>query len=210
MDQISRPMLIALLAVVGLAAVWMLALRPGAQQAAAPAPVTAPGAAGLGRAIDKAHGASGASDRANGRIEKATGEAPAAAPATPAAKAPSKPAAHAAAPAPAKPAVKGPAAPVLRALDRGNVVVLLFAGEGADDANARRAVRGARGHGIFVRVAPISRLADYAAVTRDVQVLAAPTVLVIGPDRKARPIVGLTDEREIRAVIGDARARPRR
>jgi hypothetical protein len=73
MAQISRPFQIALVAMVLLAAVWMLALRghrsatsgssapvPASTQAATPSPIyhgSAPGVEGLSRAISKAHGA---------------------------------------------------------------------------------------------------------------------------------------------------------
>jgi len=69
-SQVSRPMQIALLAAVAFAGVWFVALRPkpvpppGTPAAAPAKPAVAPGAAGLGRAVDKAKGAAAvATDR---------------------------------------------------------------------------------------------------------------------------------------------------
>jgi hypothetical protein len=212
MDQVSRPMLIALLATVALAGVWMVALRPKADAGggtptpaanAAPAP-KAPGTAGLGRAVDHAKDAVAESKTSAARAEGAAntvGEGTAKAPAPGTAKTPaSKPAAvspNASASTPAADAV-------LRELAGGKAVVLLFAGDGADDAAAKRAVGAAKGSRVAVHVAPLSRLGDYRAILAGADVLSAPTVLVIGPDRKARVITGVTEAGEVRAAVADA------
>ena len=141
MDQVSKPLLGLLLATVGLAGTWMVALRPHGASTAADAPLvpppaavapkhTAPGAAGLGRAVDKAKGAAAASERSNAKAETAAGQAPthdstavgagAAKPAAPAkATAPAKPAtpvkAHAPAKHPTPVKTHAPAKPVVTA-----------------------------------------------------------------------------------------------
>ena len=76
MSQISPPIRIVLIAAIGLIAAWMLFLRPKTEEAPAPtpAPATAPGVTGLSNAVDKAKGASATSDKANEKIQKATGE----------------------------------------------------------------------------------------------------------------------------------------
>jgi cytoskeletal protein RodZ len=250
MDQVSRPMLLALLATVGLAGVWMVALRPKADAGGAtPAPAAqapkAPGTAGLGRAIDHAKDAVGASQTSAAQAEGATkaaseGAAKAAPAAAAMAVAPktraskpttartktraskpttartksraSQPATSAVKAPASQPAVASPNAAastpaadaVLRELARGEAVVLLFAGDGADDAAAKRAVVAARGKRVAVHVAPLSRLGDYRAILADTEVLSAPTVLVIGPDRKARAITGVTEAGEVRAAVADA------
>lgn len=177
MDQVSRPLVAALIAVVGLAGAWMMVLRPKSDSAgpdaAQPAAVT-----------------------------------PAPAPAT-------KPAAKPAAQAPkatpqerAKVAKSDPSAPIMRDLDKGKTAVLLFWNPlGSDDRAALEAARAAdrRGGNVTVRIANIEDVADYAAITRGVQVLQAPTTLVIGPDKKARAIVGYTEASEIDQLVGDAR-----
>ena len=65
-SQISPPIRIVLIAVVGLLAAWMLFLRPKTEPTPAPtpAPATAPGVTGLSKAVDKAKDASAASDKA--------------------------------------------------------------------------------------------------------------------------------------------------
>src|SRR5688500_8790715 len=98
MDQVSRPMLIALAATIALAAVWLVALRPKTAEIAdtPAAPVTA---------IDTAKGAAATSDAANANLAAATGGATAAPAPTAAA-----PATAAAAPAPAPSAAEPKAA----------------------------------------------------------------------------------------------------
>lgn len=76
MSQISPPIRIVLIAVIGLIASWMLFLRPKTEDVPAPtpAPATAPGVTGLSKAVDKAKGASATSDKANEKLQQATGE----------------------------------------------------------------------------------------------------------------------------------------
>src|SRR3954469_7387074 len=112
-DQVSRPMQIALVAVVLLAGMWFTVLKPKPdsgsdfQPTAAKARPGAPGVKGLAKAVGAAKGAAATSDAANAKVQAATGSAakPAAAKATLTAK----PKATAPA-ATAKPAVKPAAA----------------------------------------------------------------------------------------------------
>jgi len=98
-DQVSRPMQIALVAVVLLAGMWFTVLKPKpdsgsdfkptatpAASSAASQPA-APGVKGLATAVDKAKGAAATSDAANAGIQAATGGSAAAATTRPAAKA---------------------------------------------------------------------------------------------------------------------------
>jgi hypothetical protein len=97
--------------------------------------------------------------------------------------------------------------PILGELANGKVVVaIFFNGAAADDRAALRAVRAANRHGGLVKVHAISivDVGKYTALTTGVQVLQAPTVLVIGPDRKARTIVGYTEVKEIDQMVSDA------
>jgi hypothetical protein len=50
---------------------------------------------------------------------------------------------------------------------------------------------------------PVQDVGDYNALTTGVQVLQAPTVLVIGPDHKARTITGYTEVKEIDQTVSD-------
>ena len=205
MDQVSRPMLIALAATVALAALWLVALRPKPPEVAdtPAAPVTE---------VAKAKGAAVASDDANARVAAATGNAPAAAPA-PAAAAPAAPAPSAAKPAaPAaaepKPANRDEAA-VVRDIRRGKVVVMLFwNAKGADDVATRGAVRDLSRHGgkVAVHVVPISRVGRYESITAGVTINQSPTTLVIDKQRRTRAIVGLTEPGELSQAVRDALA----
>jgi hypothetical protein len=99
-DQVSRPMQIALVAVVLLAGMWFTVLKPKpADDTASVTPATptptattsatkvAPGVTGLTKAVDKAKAASAKSDATNAKIQAATGSKPAASNATAPAKA---------------------------------------------------------------------------------------------------------------------------
>ncbi len=121
----------------------------------------------------------------------------------------------------AKPAVaKAPtaaaknAAPVdpsdrlLAFLAKGKTLVILFHGAGADDRAARKAVhRTALGDPKHVVSAyiPIGDVGKYEAITSDVQVLSAPSILVIGTDGKATLLTGYVDAAVVRQTVGDAR-----
>jgi len=70
-QQIGLPMRIALVAVLALAAVWFVALRPksgGGSSTPAPPP-TAPGVAGLTRSIDKARAATAAANASVAKVQ---------------------------------------------------------------------------------------------------------------------------------------------
>jgi hypothetical protein len=178
MDQVSRPLLVALLAVVALAGLWVVALRPKADTAAdAPLPPPAQAAA------------------AAKPVRPAAAATPAAKPVQPA------PAVKAAAPAGAAERA------VLRDMAANRVVVLLFwAKRGADDRAVRDAVRGLdrRGGRVAVHVASITDVGRFESITRDVTVTQSPTTLVIDRAGEAQAIVGLTEPRELAQAVGDA------
>lgn len=228
MDQIALPYRVVLIAVLALCAIWFVALRPKPTSGGSDAPAaakTAPGVKGLSTAIDKAKTAGPTSDAANARVQKATG-APGGAAAAPAAASPGAQAAspHAAAtatppaagPATAaapdepkpKPTAADPSARVIAALAHGNVAAVLFYNaQAADDRHVHRALKGADRHGghVLLTAVPIAKVGQYEAITRGVEILQGPTLLVIGPDRRARTIVGLTDTKEIDQLISDVR-----
>lgn len=133
--------------------------------------------------------------------------APAAKPAADAAPA-ANPTAKAAPAASAKTATD-PSAPLLRALDRNRAVVLLFWNRrGSDDRAARQAAQSVdRHHGrVVVKVVPVASVGRYTAITKGVQILEAPTVLVIAPGGKARAIAGLTSTPELNQAVADVLA----
>lgn len=211
MAQIALPFRIALVAVLVAGALWATVLRPKGADTASTPPPTAPGVAGLARAVDKANGAVAVSAAANAKVDAATGGQDATA-ASPAPGAQSAPAHTAAAPKPTALPVAGvaagdPSVPLVRALGQAKVVVLLFAGtRAADDRAARQAMRGVSRHGgtVMVKVAAPRLVGDYEAITRGVNVNQFPTVLVIGPDKVAKPIVGFTTAGEVDQLVSDA------
>ena len=221
MDQVSKPVLIALIAAVAVLGAKFTILRSNDGGGSTPASATAPGQTGLQNAIDKANNAVGVSKQSAAKHEQAAAQASgdSTATSTPskskATATPASKASESAKPktAPAKPAKPKPtlapgdkSGPILQDLDRGKVVVALFFNpHGADDNAALRAVRHAdRHHGrVIVHSIPIDDVGDYNALTTGVEVLQAPTIMVIGPDHKARTIVGYTDVKEVDQTVGD-------
>jgi hypothetical protein len=124
-----------------------------------------------------------------------------------------KPAAPAAAVAkPAKPGLADnaapgdPSRPLLASVDAGKVVVVLFWNKNAsDDRATRRGLRSIDLHGgkVVASAVPIGDVGRYEAITRGVQVLESPTVLVIGAGGKARAITGYTQAKEIDQAVSD-------
>jgi hypothetical protein len=222
-EQLSVPYRIGLAAVAVIGVLWFVALRPKSapDQSAGSTPAAqtqthaqAPGVTGLGNAVDAAKGAVSQSNASAAASEQAaqpaSGDAAASTPsattATASAGVSTAPAKTAAKP-PAKPAVAAdPSTAILAGLGRRGVAIVLFYNPlGADDAAVRRALRGVDRFGgrVTVHAAPIAKVGDYEAITEGVQVLQAPTLLVIGHDKHARKIVGLTDAKEIQQLVGD-------
>jgi hypothetical protein len=142
---------------------------------------------------------------------KATKAAKAAKPAAAVAK-PAKPVTPAAVAKPAKPGLAADAAPgdpsrpLLASVDAGKVVVVLFWNKNAsDDRATRRGLRSIDLHGgkVVASAVPIGDVGRYEAITRGVQVLESPTVLVIGAGGKARAITGYTQPKEIDQAVSD-------
>lgn len=193
MDQLSLPLRIALLATFALAGLWLLVLKPqamGETEAAAP-PSPAAAVAQPAKAAEPAEPAKAAEPGA-----KPAEPAKAARPAEPAATKPAKP----------KRRMEKSAAALARDLRQGRIAVLLFWNpRSSDDRAVREAVRRVdrrRGRAT-VHVASLEQIADYAPLLGDVPVAGSPTVLVIGRDRSARVITGLTVTGEIDQVVAD-------
>jgi hypothetical protein len=213
-SQISLPFRIALVALLAMCAVWFTVLRP---KPAADAPLpAAPGTTGLAHDVAAAKGAAAASDAANARVQRATGGTAAKSASKPAPKAAATSTKAAPAVTRAAPAAKAkaktdadPSTPLLRALDRNHAVVLLFWNRhGSDDRAVRRAAQSVdRRHGrVVVKVVPVASVGRYTAITEGVQILEAPTVLVIAPGGKARAIAGLTSTPELNQAVADVLA----
>jgi pyruvate/2-oxoglutarate dehydrogenase complex dihydrolipoamide acyltransferase (E2) component len=210
-SQISLPFRIALVAMLAACAVWFTVLRPKPPAADAPLPA-APGTTGLAHDVAAAKGAAAASAAAKPATTAAAKAGTKTTPkaATKSSKAAPAKAAPAAKPAPAKAKTDiDPSAPLLRALDRDHAVVLLFWNRhGSDDRAVRHAAqRVDRRHGrVDVKVVPVASVGRYTAITKGVQILEAPTVLVIAPGGKARAIAGLTSTPELNQTVADVLA----
>ena len=134
-------------------------------------------------------------------------------PATPATAAkPATPVKPAAVAKPAKPrladdaAPGDPSRPLLASVDAGKVVVVLFWDKNAsDDRATRRGLSSIDLHGgkVVASAVPIGDVGRYEAITRGVQVLESPTVLVIGAGGKTRAITGYTQAKEIDQAVSD-------
>lgn len=224
MQQISPPLRIALVAIVLLGALWFTVLRPKPDTTAdAPLP-QAPGVTGLATATQKAQGAVGTANKA-AATEQATGtDAADAAAAAAAAKAKAKATATKSTKvtvtktpgstkvtktttvkkAPAKAA--NPAAPLLTALGDGKVVVLLFRNTSSDSADVSTMVRSiGKRKKVVSRLAWIRDVGDYQTFTADTPIQQAPTVMVIGPKKNVKLIVGFTSVGELAQAVADVR-----
>jgi hypothetical protein len=229
-DKISLPFRIVLIVALLFAVVWFLVLRPK-PAADGESAVTPPGVTGLANDVAKANKAVDASNAAAARSEGAanavggsstTATKPSAKAAKPGATNATakpakpakavKPAAPAAVAKPAKPGLADDAAPgdpsrpLLASVDAGKVVVVLFWNKHAsDDRATRRALRAIDLHGgkVVASAVPIGDVGRYEAITRGVQVLESPTVLVIGAGGKARAITGYTQAKEMDQAVSD-------
>jgi hypothetical protein len=207
-SQISPPIRIVLIAAVGLLAAWMLVLRPSEDVEPAPAPATpaatAPGVKGLGNAVDAAKGAAAAQEARDGKVQEATGEAPAtgsAAATKPGAKNNAAPTAAESA------AAKTLPEPVRKALAGNKILVLAFFNpKASDDRAVRRSLADVnRWNGeVVVRSADIGRVSRFGVVARGVDVQQSPTVVVVDRNEKAETLVGFEDTLSIDQAVVDA------
>jgi hypothetical protein len=201
-------MRIALLVVLAFAGVWFAVLRPKPVEVAPPAPAPA---------AQAGSGVTGAPEKAEDAVARANGSAAAkeAAASDKAAPKADAPAAKTDAAAPktaepakaAKPAAAKPLSPVKRVLadlDAERTAVLLFWDRRvSDDREVRRAVNAIDRHDgkVRVHVASIGQVGRFEAITNGVPVVTSPTVLVIGKDRRARVVTGLTVTRELDELV---------
>lgn len=98
-------------------------------------------------------------------------------------------------------------AAVTNALTHGKVVALLFWDRrGSDDRLVHSELGRVSTHGgrALIAAAPIRSVSRYGAVTRGIQVLQSPTVLIIDRSRRARVLTGYTDAAEIGQAVTEA------
>jgi hypothetical protein len=220
-SQISPPIRIVLVAVIGLIAAWMLFLRPKTEPTPAPtpAPATAPGVTGLSNAVDKAKGASSTSDKANEKIQKATGEDDAAKAGKSGSESGSAPALVSGRVLPLEPLAadetKGLPRAIVRALDNRQVFVVgildtkekRWARMASDDRRVRRELAKANRYDgkVVVTKSSLGKLSKLDAIAGDLGVSQTPSVVVVDRNRKAVVLTGYVDRNAINQAIADAR-----
>ena len=230
MSQISPPIRILLVAVIGLCAAYMLFLRPKEETvpaappaAATPVPAKDPNAntaSKPGAAVQQAvRGADNASARADQAAGGAIGETESGA--APGSSTPSSTGVNTnpVAKAPATGTTAAPGAPVtkeaLAALPRDvrkavrnqKVLVLLFYNRRSyDDKAVRRELNKVNRYGnqVFVDAHWIKSVARYQLITRGVNVEQSPTVVVADKNLKAETLVGYVDHETIDQAVVDA------
>jgi hypothetical protein len=226
MTHVSKPLVGLLVATVAFFALWVVALKPSGQGGS-----SGPGASkGLGQFqsdINAAHQAVNTSNADNSRAgadptsaAPTAGTAPAAAHAAKAPAVTVKPVARTAAKAKAvsrsaaKPAGGAHAAAtrlsaVQRALHAHKVLALLFYNPAAPDDRAVRQELGtvpAHGGKVFKLTIPLNEIVSYLAITNQVPVNVAPTLVLVAPNGQVDEIVGYTDPFEISQRVDDALA----
>lgn len=187
----------------------------------------APGVEGLTRDIAKAHGAVATSEKNAAQLQSKSAAASNEAGATSTSTAPAQ---HAAASAPTAAkvtVVHKPAAPHASAsataaaqaaaqqvvlkheLAQGKTVLLLFWNpKSSDDQSVRGALKAVSAHqkgAVAVHVALAGQVGLYGSVTKDVQVLQTPTLLIVGKKGAAVTITGLVDQYAIEQAILEAK-----
>ena len=225
MSQISPPIRILLVAVIGLIAVYMLFLKPKTEEVApaAAAPVAAtpvpakdpnattsskPGSA-VNQAVTGADSASARADAAAGGAiaESEGGTAPAtAAGTTPATGVPASGQSVALAPV-TKETLASLPKDVRRPVAKHKVLVLLFYNNrSADDRAVRRALSKVNSYGgqVFVDAHWIKSVSRYQAITRGAAVDQSPTIVVADRNLKAETLVGYVDDKTIDQAVVDA------
>jgi hypothetical protein len=211
MRSLPKPMIGLLVATLAFFALWYVELRPSAS--------TSGGSpSGLGQyqsAINKAHQAVATSNAANARRGAPTTTGAAPKPPTPAKTATAKATPDAKTAAKAAPATKPAAAPsaaaevqaLQTAIAAHKVVVVLFYNPAAADDKAMKQELGSvptHSGQVFKVAVPVSELTEFQAVTSQVPVVTAPTLVVIDPARQAAMITGYASQLEINQRVADA------
>jgi hypothetical protein len=235
MSQISPPIRILLVAVIGLLAAYMLFLRPKDETvpaaaappaATTPVPAKDPGAktqskpgaivqnatADTQNASDRAEQAAGTSQGIDdGKTDGTTSVGPASSGVNtnPVTKAPAT--GQTSAPAPiSNDALASLPKDVRKAIKQRKVLALLFWNNRSyDDRAVRNELKHVSHYGkqVFVAARPIKNVARYQAITRGVDVEQSPTIVVVDSNLKAVTLVGYVDRDTIdQAVVDSIRA----
>lgn len=233
MSQISPPIRILLVAVIGLCAAYMLFLKPkdetvpaapapaattvpakdpGAQTQSKPGAIVQKATADTQNASDRAEQAAGTSQGIDdGKTDGTTSVGPASSGVNtnPVTKAPAT--GQTSAPAPiTNDALASLPKDVRKAIKQRKVLALLFWNNRSyDDRAVRRELKHVSTYGkqVFVAARPIKNVARYQAITRGVDVEQSPTIVVVDSNLKAVTLVGYVDRDTIdQAVVDSLRA----
>jgi hypothetical protein len=212
-SQISPPIRIVLAVAALFLVAWMTVLKPkSADVPPAPAPITTgnvatgkPAVSAPGKLAEKAKAAAeSASKQAAANAGESTSTQGAA---TGSATKSATGTAKAATPAAASGDLAGVPAAVVKAISRQKVMVIgFFTAKSADDRAVRSAMLKADRWGgrVWVKAAPIGQIAAWGRIARGVDVEQSPTVVVVGRDLKATPLVGYVDTRTIDQAVVDS------
>jgi len=221
-SQISPPLRIVLVAVIGLIAAWMLFLRPKTEPAPTPtpAPATAPGVTGLSNATDKAKDAAAASDEANEKLQQATGDDASEGKAGKAgAEKGSATEIVTGRELPLEPLsadqTKGLPKLIVKALDKRQVFVVgvfdtkekRWARMASDDRAVRRELDKTNRYDgkVVVATSTLGKLSSLNAIVGGVGVTQTPSVVVVDRNRTATVLTGYVERNAINQAIADAR-----
>lgn len=186
---------------------------------------SAPGVAGLTRAIDKARGAVSISEKNAKQLQEKSAQAssPTTTSTTPATTAPAQATAPVKTAPTATPAApKTPAAPSVASrvkspsreraveaeLAKGKIALILFWDpKGADDAIVHRALHqlNTKSLDISINEAPAHDIAAFGTITRGIQVYGTPTLLIVNRKGQTITLTGSEDSFAIAQAISEAR-----
>jgi hypothetical protein len=210
-SQISPPIRIVIALAVAFLVAWMTVLKPKSEDVSTQ-PITTgnvatgkPAVSTPGKMAEKAKGVvTDANQKQAAAMGEATGSQPATAtkPATGSATTTGKAAAT-----PASGDLAGVPAPVAKAILRQQILVIgFFSAKSSDDRDVRaQMMKVDRWNGrVFVKAAPIEQISRWGRIARGVDVQQSPTIVVVGTDLKATPIVGYVDTRTIDQAVVDA------
>jgi hypothetical protein len=208
-SQISPPIRILLVLAIAVMGVYMLFLRPKAEVAppAEPAPNTQTSAPSVSEPGKVAEAAQDAVDAANGQLaqqESVDGVDAGESAATSSVGKKGEKSTAAAAPAED---LKGLPKPIAKAIEKDQVLVLLFwNADASDDRAVRDELRDVDRHDgrVYVHAAPIKQISKYGRIARGVDVEQSPTVVVADRDLRAETLVGYVDRVTVDQVVVDA------
>jgi hypothetical protein len=211
-SQISPPIRIVLAVAALFLVAWMTVLKPKSADVSAPTPTTT-GNVATGKPAVSAPGK--LAEKAKSAVESASAkhattlEGETATPATGAATKSTTGGAAAAKPAPAAASgdLKGLPAAAVKAITQQKVMVVgFFTKQSADDRAVRKAMLKVDRWGgrVMVKAAPIGQIGAWGRVARGVDVQQSPTVVVVGRNLQATPLVGFVDKQTIDQVVVDS------